>query len=107
VDYGFCVEDCCASKLATVRVTEHTITWTNIRESTSTEILNAEGFEFDRKQYDAEISRVLIALVEHYRQLYRQLRWPPAAQPLSQHSNDNSRNAEPCAAGMWLSQSVS
>ena len=93
VDYGFCVEDCCPSKFATVRTTEQTVTWTNIRESTSTEILNAGGFEFDRKQYDCEISRVLIALVAHYRQLYVHLRWPPAAQPLSERSNEQGRNA--------------
>ena len=93
VSYGFCVEDCCPSKLATVRVTDQTVSWTNIRESTSSEILNAEGFEFDRKRYDSEISRVLIALVEHYRQLCRQLRWAPATQPLLEQSNDKSRNA--------------
>ena len=93
IDYGFCVEDCCPSKLATVHVTDETVIWTNIRESTSTEILNAEGFEFDRRQYDSEISRVLIALVAHYQQLYTHLRWPQPPQPQSERSNEQSRNA--------------
>ena len=93
VDYGFCIEDCCPSKLATVRVTEHTVTWTNIRESTSTKVINAAGFQFDRKRYDSEISRVLIALVEHYRKLYRQLRWPLTAEALPEPSNGNNRSA--------------
>ena len=93
ITYGFCIEDCCPSTLATVHVTDQSVTWTNIRESTSNEILNADGFEFDRKQYDSEISRVLIALVEHYHERYDRVRWPQSSQPDSESPNEQSHNA--------------
>ena len=92
VSYGFCVEDCCPSTFATVRVADQTVTWTGIRESTSNELLTAVEYEFERAQYDSEIKRVLVWLVGHYAQLYSQLKWPRAQSPEAEGTNAETRH---------------
>ena len=66
VDYGFCTEGCCHSTFAKVSYERTRVIWSELRVSTSSELLDAK-FEFDRNEYEAEINRVLIVLLRHLR----------------------------------------
>lgn len=64
VSYGFCVELCCPSTFATISVNADKIQWTDIGERSSQVQMHSQTYEFDRKQYDAEITRCLKELRE-------------------------------------------
>jgi hypothetical protein len=61
IDYGFCTEGCCASTFAKVSYEPDRVIWSDLRLSTSDEILDTR-FEFDRNEYEAEIGRALTDL---------------------------------------------
>jgi hypothetical protein len=64
VSYGFCVELCCPSTFATISVNADTVHWTDIGERNSKGKMHGKNYEFDRKQYDAEIARCFQELRE-------------------------------------------
>ncbi|TVQ50834.1 MAG: hypothetical protein EA377_13810 [Phycisphaerales bacterium] len=75
IDYGFCVEDCCSSTVASIEYLPLEVKWTGLRLSTAEPKSTDEVFLFDREAYDMEIGRCLAFIARHYQQLYVALRY--------------------------------
>lgn len=86
VDYGFCIEDCCPSKLVRVSAEHEVVTWRGIRYTVAN-ALDGDGvrgeYRFQRSAYDDECRRALISLCQHYQRVCHDLRYPstPRADP--------------------------
>lgn len=77
IDYGFCVEDCCASTVASIDYSPGEVRWSDLRLSTA-EPDNAKiSYVFAREAYDIEVERCVAFLARHYQRLYTELRCPP------------------------------
>lgn len=76
IDYGFCVEDCCASTLAEIHYEPEVVRWTHLRPSTGEVADPSIGYVFAREAYDLEVGRCVVFLLEHYYDLYMRLRYP-------------------------------
>jgi hypothetical protein len=71
IDYGFCTEMCCPSTFAKVSYEADRVMWFDLRMASSDETLD-EKFEFDRREYESEVNRILILLVRHFRDVQTQ-----------------------------------
>lgn len=62
ISFGFCDELCCPSTSAKVAFIGDQVFWTDIRHPISQE--DPVNYEFDRDQYEAEINRVLLEIID-------------------------------------------
>lgn len=81
IDYGFCVEDCCASTVASIEFSPQEVRWTGVRLSTAEPDSAQASYVFEREAYDIEVERCVAFLARHYQRLYTELRYPPKAEP--------------------------